>query len=133
MMTFTFSSCVRGYHVYKDVWNPSVGETVNCEREGRNPEYPYAVALRKDGIIVGHVPRTISCVCTLFLRRGGAIQCTVTGPRKYSDDLLHGGLELPCTYRFTGPDNVTKKAHQLLLDDQDGVSDLQGMLISILN
>ena len=73
MMTFTFSSCVRGYHVYKDVWNPSVGETVNCECEGRNPEDPYAVALRKDGIIVGHVPRTISCACTLFLRRGGAI------------------------------------------------------------
>ena len=66
----------------------------NCECEGRNPEDPYAVALWKDGIIVGHIPRTIS----LFLRRGGAIQCTVAGPRKYSDDLLQGGLELPCTY-----------------------------------
>ena len=25
-------------------------------------------------------------VCTLFLKRGGAIQCTVTGQRKYLDD-----------------------------------------------
>ena len=66
---------------------------MNCEREGRNPEDPYAIAQRKDGIIVGHIPRTISCVCTLFLRRGGAIQCTVTCSRKYLDDLLQGGLE----------------------------------------
>ena len=106
---------------------------MNCEHEGRNPEDPYTVALRKDDIIIGHVPCTISCACTLFLRHGGAIQCTVTGPRKYLDDLLQGELELPCTYRFTGPDNLTKKPHQLLLDDQDGVSDLQGILISSLN
>ena len=44
-ITFTLTSCVRGYHVYKDIWNPPVGETVDCEREDRNPEDPYAVAL----------------------------------------------------------------------------------------
>ena len=49
--TFSLISCVRGYHVYKDMWKPPVGETVNCEREGRNPEDPYAVALRKDDVI----------------------------------------------------------------------------------
>ena len=65
-----------------------------------------------------------SSVYTLLLRCGGAIQCTVTGPKKYSDDLLQGRLELPCTYQFTGPDNVTKKAHQLLLDDQLGTTPL---------
>ena len=90
-------------------------------------EDPYAVALRKDSVTVGHVPRTISCICTLFLRRGGIIVSTITGPRKHSDDLPQGGLELPCTYRFIGSDNVTKKAHQLLLNEQDGVSELQGM------
>ena len=126
-ITFTLTSCVRGYHVYKDIWNPPVGETVDCEREDRNPEDPYAVALRKDSVTVGHVPRTISCICTLFLRRGGIIVSTITGPRKHSDDLLQGGLKLPCTYRFIGSDNVTKKAHQLLLNEQDGVSELQGM------
>ena len=88
--------------------------------EIRNPEDCCTVVLQKDGIIIGHAPHTISCVCTLVLRCGG----TVTGLRKYSDDLLQGGLKLPCTYQFTGPDDVTKKVHQLLLDDQDGVSDL---------
>jgi len=70
---------------------PPVGETVDCEREARNP-------LRKDSVTVGHVPRTISCIFTLFLRCGGVIVSTITGPRKHSDDLPQGGLELPCTY-----------------------------------
>ena len=95
-VTFTLTSCIRGYHVYKDIWDPPVGETVECEREARNPRDPYAVGLRKDSVTVGHVPRSISCICTLFLRQGGIIVSTVTGSRKHSDDLPQGGLELPC-------------------------------------
>ena len=125
-VTFTLVSCVRGYHIYKNVWIPVVGETVNCEREDRNPQDPYAVGLKKDGTTVGHVPRTISCICTLLLRRGGVIEATVTGPQ-YSQDLPQGGLELPCTYRFTGEETLAKKARQLLLDEHDGVSELEGM------
>ena len=54
-----------------------------------------------------HIPRTISCACTLFLTRGGAIQAIqciaiATGPRKYSYDLLQGlrAWELPYMYQF---------------------------------
>ena len=71
--TFTLVSCIRGYHVYKDIWDPGLGESVRCEREDRNPQDPYAVGLKKDDshdTTVGHVPRTISCICMLFLRRG---------------------------------------------------------------
>ena len=32
--------------------------------------------------IVGHVPRTISLPCGLFLKKGGKISCVVTGPRQ---------------------------------------------------
>ena len=56
--------------MYKDVWDPGLGESVCCEREDRNPQDPYAVGLKKDDTTVGHVPRTISCICTLFLRCG---------------------------------------------------------------
>ena len=31
--------------------------------------------------IVGHVPRTISVPCGLFLKKGSTISCVVTGPR----------------------------------------------------
>ena len=88
--------------IYIEAQNPSVGEIVNCEHEGRNVEDPYTQLLYgKDGIIIDHIPCTISCVCMLILRHSGAIQCTVTGQIKYSYDLLQGGQELPCTFRFT--------------------------------
>ena len=59
-------SCVRGYHQYKDIWDPVVGEMLNCERENRNPQGPYAVDVKEVGITVGHVLRVILCICTLF-------------------------------------------------------------------
>ncbi len=33
---------------------------LNCEREEENNYDEYAIAVMKDGVIVGHVPRTIS-------------------------------------------------------------------------
>ena len=71
-VTYTLASCICGYHVYEDVWNPGFSEFINCEREDRNPQDPYAVGLKKDGNTVGHVPCTITCICTLLLRHGGA-------------------------------------------------------------
>ena len=82
LATFHLDSAICGYHVYKEVWpNPFI---VYCEREERNAHDPFAVALKIAGTrTVGHVPHTpctISCICTLFLRQGGAIKATVTGP-----------------------------------------------------
>ena len=36
----------------------------------------------RSGVFVGHVPRKISSVCSMFLRRGGTISCRVTGSRR---------------------------------------------------
>ena len=91
--SFTFTSCVRRYHVHKDnIWNPSVCETLNWEREARNSQDPYAVCLKKDDTTVGHVPHVIFCICTLFLRHGGFIEATETGRWQYPQDLLQRGL-----------------------------------------
>ena len=55
-------TCIHGFHVYKDVWRPVIGEELRCKREKDNPRYPYAVAVTKShtevvGVeIVGHVP-----------------------------------------------------------------------------
>ena len=70
---------VRGYHIYKDIWDTLIGEELSCEREGANYADPFAVAVIKDDNIVGRMPRKISTVCSLFLRRGGSILCCVTG------------------------------------------------------
>ena len=85
-----------------------------------NDKDRYAVAVLKDGSIVGHLPKRISRVCSLFLLRGGSILCTVVGGRRYSSDLVQGGLEIPCTLRFIGkPKEINKlkslKIHKLKL------------------
>ena len=104
-MEYEKACSVRGYHVYREVWEAAVGEVLACEREPRNAEDKYAVAVKKDGTIVGHLPRKVSRVCSLFLRRGGHIRCTVTGRRSYSADLPQGGLEIPCILLF---DKITE-------------------------
>ena len=45
--TFTVESCVRGYHVYKDIWDATVGEELECARESDNPADRYAFAMKK--------------------------------------------------------------------------------------
>ncbi len=40
---FVFESCVTGYHVYKDIWEASVGEELPCHRENGNHADPFAV------------------------------------------------------------------------------------------
>ena len=94
--TFTVQR-LRGYHIYKDIWDATI---VQCTRESDNSNDRYAVAVRKNNTVVGHVPCKISRVCALFLERNGAITCTITGPRRRSADLPLGGVELPLRTGF---------------------------------
>lgn len=96
----SFPSVIRGHHVYKSIWTPCIDEILSCTRETSNTHDPFAVAVTKDGIVVGHVPRRISAICSLFLRRNGRITCRVTGHRKHSEDLPQKGLEVPCILIF---------------------------------
>ena len=59
---FRFASCVGRYHVYQEIWTVTEGETLLCSRETRIREEPFAEAVMKSGEIVGHVPRSLSCV-----------------------------------------------------------------------
>ena len=96
-------SCVRGFHVYQDVWNPIIGKVLACRRQTTNIEDRYAIAVYKAEEVVGHVPRKILFLCAAFIRRGGTIYCTVEGNRRYSNDLAQGGMEIPCKLTFIGP------------------------------
>ena len=80
--------------MYKSVWNGIVRENLPCVAESSNTSDLYAVPVTKNGTIVGHVPRKVSDVCTIFLRKGGVILCEVTGSRMYSHDIPQGGLEI---------------------------------------
>ena len=90
---------MRGHHVYGRVWRATVDEQLECKPEPRNQDL-YAVAVFKNDVVVGHVPRKISAACTLFIRKRGTINCVVKGRRRYSSDLPQGGLEISCVYRM---------------------------------
>ena len=64
-------------HVYKEIWEAAVGEVLMCTREPLIALYRYAVSVNKAGTVIGHLSRKLSLVCSLFLRRGGTIDCTV--------------------------------------------------------
>ena len=109
----SFDSVIRGHHIYKEVWSPVIGEILTCEEEPGNVNDLFAVAIKRSGIVVGHIPRTISSVCCLFLRRG-TISCEVIGHRQYSLDLPQGGLDVPCRLTFTGIQEDIEKVKKLL-------------------
>ena len=100
--------------MFKEIWTAVVDEELICRREPFNTADPFAVAVVKNSTAVGHVPRKISSVCSLFLRKNGTIVCKVTGSRRYSRDLPQGGLEVPCTLKFQGSTKDIDKVKKLL-------------------
>ena len=60
METFTFTSAVRGYHVYQDLLTPSIGENLAAKREFNNTMDKHVVKVVKGDETVGHLPRKFS-------------------------------------------------------------------------
>ena len=112
--SFTREAMVRGYHIYNSIWEAYIGEELSCQREEDNAHDPYAVAVLKSATVVGHLPRKVSTLCSLFIRRGETIRCRITGRRRYSADLPQGGLEVPCRLRFEGSTKELDKLQRLL-------------------
>jgi len=107
---FTLQSKIHGYHVYGKHWTAVLGEGLTWEHEIGNMVDRYTVAVKKNGReTVGHVPRKISRMCITFLELDIQITATVIGCQRHSSDLVQGGLEIPCTFRFTGHKQHIKK------------------------
>ena len=113
MVTFRFSSAIRGFHVYRYNWTPVVGEKLGSAREYGNPNDKRAVAITKGNITVGHVPMEISKIVWYFLRKGGRMTCTVRG-KHIRSRLAQGGLEVPCSMTFRGEEDLMDKLKVLL-------------------
>ena len=77
------------------MWSAVIDEEFPCKREDGNHFDPFAVAVCNGDMVIGHVPRKISFVCSLYIRRGSEIHCRVTGSRHFSADLEQVGLEVP--------------------------------------
>jgi len=51
------SSAVRGFHVYKAIWKPSIRDKLACEREFDNCFDKFTIKVVNSGETVGHLPR----------------------------------------------------------------------------
>ena len=57
--SFSLEAMVRGYHMYRSVWEAAIGEELMCVQEVGNRTDPYAVAVVKPHsgeLTVGHLP-----------------------------------------------------------------------------
>ena len=70
---YEMEAMIRGYHVYTTVWDAQIGEELYCARETRNICDPYAVAIKKADLTVGHIPMKISALCSAW--RNHRVQC----------------------------------------------------------
>ena len=60
MKVLAISSAVRGFHVYKDIWKPSISDKLTCERQLDNCFDKFAIKVVNNGETVGHLPRKFS-------------------------------------------------------------------------
>ena len=101
---FEMVSYVKGYHVYKTLWNPLIGEFLSCEREPDNPMDKYAVCVKKKKI-VWHLPLgksgKFAKTVFYFLRADERSSCkiVVTGKQVNLGDCE--GIQVPCKLIFT--------------------------------
>ena len=71
--TFRIESTVRRHHVYKAAWSPYIGEELPIQREVNNIHDDFAVAVLKNGNIVGlyhgKFPESAGISCTRVAAR----------------------------------------------------------------
>ena len=53
---FVTDSMIRGYHIFRTIWDAVIGERLQCVQEVGNVEDRYAMAVRRDDSVVGHIP-----------------------------------------------------------------------------
>lgn len=114
MSDYSYSSVIRSFHVYRNIWTPNEGEELTTKRENDNLFDKYAISVLKDNIVVGHVPKEISKLVAFFIKHGGVLKCIVTEGGVYRHSEEAGGLEIPCVMVFSGPTDLVERLKSLL-------------------
>ena len=101
---FAVNCCVRGYHIFKSLWDAPIGSILSAKHED-DPQSlvhdKYAIALiNNESVAVGHLPKFLSKLAHFFVKHAGKIRCEITGSKRYSSDLEQGGLEIPAKIIF---------------------------------
>ena len=110
--SFEFNYLISGYHVFKTVWQFSIGEELVCEREPHSVhDLGQTVCISKGGTTVGHVPRDISKACTFLILSGDSMKVTLIDKHQ---NRRENGIEIPCKYSVKGPCDAMRKAEKVI-------------------
>ena len=114
---FETPSYIKAYHEYEKIWTPFLQEELCRETEPPNPVDKYVVAIKKNNVVMGHLP--LGCIGKVaktifyFLRldEWGEFKVTVTGKlvnRRDGDD-----MQVPCLLKFLGQKSLIGILKQL--------------------
>ena len=68
---YEYDSFARGCHAYMDIWNPLIGEVLECKQKPTNEVDKNGVAIiRLNSLgqesVIGHIPQIISKFSSMF-------------------------------------------------------------------
>ena len=106
------NSFARGYHAYMDIWDPVIGEILQLEREPSNLKDQKAVAVMRNGEIVGHLPANLSSTAFYFLARSSKSGVAKISGQKVNCEAGYS-LEVPCVYCFYGPEKYLERLREV--------------------
>ena len=93
-------------HDYKNLWAPEIGQVLQCEMQSENPLDKYAVAVKLNDVVVGHLPlgRSGRFAKTIFyfLRADSENKCNARIIGKPFNRGTKKGVEVPCLLTFCG-------------------------------
>ena len=106
---YTVETVVRGYHMYKEVWDATIGQVLPCQKEHGNVHDPYAVTVLERERCHCWACATSNILGLLLISWK---KRQVTGATYYSIDLPQGGLEVPCKLIFSSKSRVIVKVQK---------------------
>ena len=115
METFAFATAVRGYHVFQDLFKPSIREKLVAKQELNNTMDKHAVKVVKGDETVGQLPSKFSRIVWYFLASSGEISVEVIGRRRCRR------MEVPWQLEFNFSNKVQMKLLKELLTSKSQI------------
>ena len=105
--TFQFTAAIRGYHVFRKIWEPVIEEELKCAHEVENECDVFSIkTCQGSGKTVGHLPRENSRATKFLLDRGATVNAKLPSEQYRKSPLFQGGLEIACIITVTMPGTV---------------------------
>ena len=112
LVNFETLSYIKGYHEYQKIWTPFLQEELCGEMEPANQADKYVIAVKKNNVVVGHLPLGCSGkfakTIFYFLRAGEWSECKVIVTGKPVNRGDGDGMQVPCLLKFHGQKRHTE-------------------------